>query len=101
MKLYEELVAKQHPAVTWDFYNIQAALTAIDPNLTLKIHGNDYLVSGVPKEGMFPDLPWRTGEAIYGYYKCEFPTPTGWFFTPQYCLHKHLLERPDDNAGDS
>lgn len=98
MKLYEDLVAKQHPAVTWDFNNIQAALTAIDPSLTLKPHGDDYLVSGVPRKGMFPHLPWRTGCVEYGYYntisKCDFDTPTGWFFTPQFQLHKHLMERP-------
>lgn len=98
MKLYRDLVAAQHPAITWDFFNIQAALTAIDQNLTLKIHGNDYLVSGVPREGMFHHLPWRTGNVEYGYYntpsKCDFDTPTGWFFTPQYCLHQHLMERP-------
>lgn len=106
MKLYEELVAKQHPAVTWDYLHIQAALTAIDPALILEVHGHvDYLISGVPKEGMFPGLPWRTGCVEYGYYntprKCDFLTPAGWFYTPQYCLHQHLLERPDDNAGNS
>lgn len=101
MKLYEELVAKQHPAVTWETANIQKALTAIDSAITVKTHGNDYLVSGVPKEGMFQGLPWRTGCVEYGYYntpnKWDSPTPTGWFFTPQYSLHKHLLERPDDS----
>ena len=100
MKLYKELVAKQHPAITWENSNIQKALAAINNAISVKPHGNDYLISNVPKEGMFPNLPWRTGEAIYGYYnsgsKCEFPTPTGWFFTPQGCLHQHLLERPDE-----
>ena len=100
MKLYEELVAKQHPAVTWDFYNIQKALSSISRALTVCPHGNDYLVSGAIEEGMFPGLPWRTGIVEYGYYntprKCDFPTPTGWFFTPQGCLHQHLLERPDE-----
>ena len=105
MKLYKELVAKQHPAVAWDTRNIQKAMTAISRALTIRQYGNDYLVSGAVKEGMFPGLPWRTGCAEYGYYntqrKCDSPTPTGWFYTPQYCLHQHLLERPDDSARDS
>ena len=94
MKLYKE----QHPAITWENSNIQKALAAINNAISVKPHGNDYLISNVPKEGMFTNLPWRTGEAIYGYSgsKCEFPTPTGWFYTPQYCLHQHLLERPDE-----
>ena len=100
MKLYEELVAKQHPAVTWEIANIQTALSSISRALTVRVHGNDYLVSGAIEEGMFPGLPWRTGIVEYGYYntqrKCDSPTPTGWFYTPQYCLHQHLLERPDE-----
>ena len=100
MKLYEELVAKQHPAVTWEIANIQTALSSISRALTVRSHGNDYLVSGAIEEGMFTGLPWRTGCAEYGYYntqrKCDSPTPTGWFYTPQYCLHQHLLERPDE-----
>ena len=100
MKLYEELLANQHPAVTWDFYNIAAALKAIDPRLELRVHGMEYAVLNAPSEGLFPNLPWRTGYVEYGYYntqrKCDSPTPTGWFYTPQYCLHQHLLERPDE-----
>ena len=95
MKLYDELVAKQHPAVTWEIANIQTALSSISRALTVRSHGNDYLVSGATEEGMFPGLPWRTGCVEYGY-KCDSPTPTGWFFTPQYCLHQHLLERQDE-----
>ena len=98
MKLYEELVAKQHQAIAWETAYIQKALTAINNAITVKLHGNDFLVSGVPKEGMFPGLPWRTGCIEYGY-KCDFPTPTGWFYTPQYCLHEHLLKRPDKLGG--
>lgn len=101
MKLYEELVAKQHQAVTWEIANIQTALSSISHAMTVRVHGNDYLISNVPKEGMFPNLPWRTGCVEYGYYntpqKCDFPTPTGWFYTPQYRLHKHLRERPDED----
>ena len=97
MKLYEELVAKQHPAITWEISNIQKALAAVNNAISVKPHGNDYLISNVPKKGMFPGLPWRTGCVEYGYYKCDSPTPTGWFFTPQYCLHQHLLERPDED----
>ena len=78
MKLYEELVAKQHPAVTWEIANIQTALSSISRALTVRSHGNDYLVSGAIEEGMFPGLPWRTGCVEYGYYNT--PTPTGWFY---------------------
>ena len=95
MKLYEELVAKQHPAITWEISNIQKALAAVNNAISVKPHGNDYLISNVPKKGMFPSLPWRTGCVEYGYYNT--PTPTGWFYTPQHSLHKHLLERPDED----
>lgn len=100
MKLYEELLANQHPAITWEISNIAAALKAIDPRLELRVHGMEYAVLNAPSEGLFPNLPWRTGYVEYGYYntqrKCDSPTPTGWFYTPQYCLHQHLLERPDE-----
>lgn len=100
MKLYQDLVATQHPAITWNFYHIQAALQAIDSRIKLQIHGHDYMVSNVPSAGLFPSLPWRTGEAMYGHHntpsKWESETPKGWFFTPQHCLHQHLLERPDE-----
>lgn len=100
MKLYEELVATQHPAVAWEIANIQTVLSAINPAITVRPHGNDYLLSGVPAPGLFPGLLWRTGDVMYGYYngrgrKGDHPTPTGWFFTPQMNLHRHLLERKD------
>lgn len=100
MKLYQDLVATQHPAHTWTDANIAAALIAINPSIRLKVHGFDYLLTDVPEKGMFPDLPWRTGESRFGYYNtvthCKFETPSGWFFTPQAILHQHLLERPDE-----
>lgn len=100
MKLYQDLVATQHPAHTWTDTNIAAVLQTIHPHIQLKVHGFDYLLTDVPEKGMFPDLPWRTGESRFGYYNtsshCKFETPSGWFFTPQGSLHQHLLERPDE-----